>query len=1020
MKNHLSMVSEVEPRLLFILCIVLGILAACDSFTRPITIEERGKLAEEAEGDIVVGIVYSSSTPNLFREGAELAVEELNEHASVIGKKIQILVYDDKGDPEEGQRVAKKLAQNPNVIAVVGHGLSKVAIPVSIIYEATGIFFLSPATDPRLTLFGKEFTYQTVPNSIEIGRKIADYAINQMEVTRANRSEAKRVVIFYLREDAYKQIADSFAIRVGEQNFKLSAASLQELKQTGIPDNVLENLAVLKDKEFIQANELLNAVENTIGTELTLQYQEHILRRAQENKSQQPKIEILATRSYLPTQTDFRKILAEVNSLALVKNKPIDAVFVAGRVPPAGALIKQVRGMLGSDEIPGEELSIFGTDEIGTQQLWTDAGRLATGTTVVTLFNPKLPSPETRDFVKNFQRKYGIEPDAWAAQGYDALRLLAYTMEQSGSSVPSVLTNTLCFVKDWQGVTGSYTFTVNGIVENKTLFFKTAANSSFNFDQNIALTKPDPRYVIEDSTLRLPLIREPDTIDPGLASSPVSVEIIEQLFVGLTSLDPVTYEARPSLAERWELTNADNTVYRFHLRQDAKWMDKTEVTAADVVWTLQRNINPATRSPYAQLLYVLKNAEAIHKGKVTDISTLGVRAIDKFTVEFTLEHPAAYFPTQLTHPVFRPLPRHTIETYNTHWTDLENINTNGAYGLVKWDKGVMLILHSNPNYYDAEKVKAMIPEVRYYFIPNKAVAMAMYERNELDMLGGASYTSISAEDISRIQVDPVLRQEFRNVPSFSTRAYCFNMKRPPMDNPLVRKAIAAAIDRHLLVKLSTRGGEKEAITFTPPLILGDMTLANDLLGISFNPVQAKQWLADAGYPDGNGFPELTIMYPTITPTARSTTAHPLKAFLEHYLHISVKLQPVSPEEYPKLRAQPDASHHLFYFRWQADYPDANSMLNNAVFHPSNSPNLIGWDDRQFATLLEDAAKITDPKQLRQRNDLYKKAEQMLCRDETVVIPLFYDVAPMLVKPRVKDFRYMPLGGQYLRDCLFQK
>ena len=451
--------------------------------------------------------------------------------------------------------------------------------------------------------------------------------------------------------------------------------------------------------------------------------------------------------------------------------------------------------------------------------------------------------------------------------------------------------------------------------------------------------------------------------------------------------------------------------YTFHLRQDVKWTDGTPVTAQDVVWAIQRNINPAVKATYAYFLYPLKNAQALNTGEMTDPNAIGVRAVDDFTVEFTLEHPISYFPMLAGVNVYRPLPRHVLEKYGDTWTDPAHIQTNGSYRLARWDKGLVLILRRNPTYYDASHVA--IPEVRYYVIPSGSVGMAMYNQNELDLLGGP-YLQIPVNALAQIKTNPALRKQFVNQPEFCTYAFAFNTKRPPVDNLLVRKAIAAAIDRQLLVSLGTRAGEEPATTFTRPPMFGAVD-PQEGIGIRFNPIQAKQWLAEAGYPDGQGFPEITILYNTPDPTQYSRTAHPLRAFLKHYLNIDAKLLGVPSEEYEKLR-QPPETPHLFLLVWCADYPDANNFLREA-FYPGNAYYDLGWENQDFAGLLDDALKTNDSEQ---RKALYKRAEKILCAEDAAVVPLFYGAAPTLVKPRVKGWYYMAIGGQHIRDWSLQE
>jgi ABC-type oligopeptide transport system substrate-binding subunit len=655
----------------------------------------------------------------------------------------------------------------------------------------------------------------------------------------------------------------------------------------------------------------------------------------------------------------------------------------------------------------GINVPILGSELLDSSELWNIAGKTAEGTIVSTVFDPKQPKTPTRKFVKEFKARLGFEPDAWAAQGYDAVRLLAYAIETSGSFDPIVIGTTLRLLKNWEGVTGIYSFQDNGGISGKTIFFKEIKGGNFRFLERQLREEISLFEVIEDVTLRLPVEGVITTIDPGLCSDVTSIEIVEQLFMGLTDFDPETYEAVPELAKEWRVSE-DGKTYRFLMRNDVTWTDGKPVTAHDVVWAVQRNIKPETNSPYAYVMSVIKNAAAINSGEIKDLSQIGVRAIDDFTVEFELEHPAAYFPGMAGLWVFRPLPRDIIAVHGDQWTHPEYIQTNGSYRLFAWEKGMVLILRKNPMYFNAEKVS--IPEVRYYVIPESTVGMAMYRSNQLDIMGG-TYLRLPIDQLPNIMSSPEFSGEFFQEPTLCTYSYGFNTRRPPMDNLLVRKAISAAIDRKLLVQLIARGNES-ATTFTRPPVFGAVD-PKEKVGISFDPLQARAWLAEAGYPDGQGFPEIEVMYNQSE--THEKIARAIQTFLKHYLNINLKLSPQEWEDYVRLRGNPE-THHLYRFGWCADYPDANNWLNE-LFHPTKSPNYPGWNNQEFGELMELAERETD---IEKRKQLYKRAEQILCEEECVMLPIYFEAGGFLVKPRIKGWYNMALGGQHIRNWYLEE
>ncbi len=508
--------------------------------------------------------------------------------------------------------------------------------------------------------------------------------------------------------------------------------------------------------------------------------------------------------------------------------------------------------------------------------------------------------------------------------------------------------------------------------------------------------------------LRLPMEGIIPTIDPAYTIETASIEITEQLFLGLTDFDPETYEVRPELAESWTVS-FDGRVYRFNMRKDAYWTDGQPVTAHDIVWAIRRNLRFQTESPYAYSLFILKEARAINSGelrggKLIDPSELGVKAIDDYTIEFTLEHRAAYFPAMVGLWIYRPLPGKTIEKCKEDWTRPENIRTNGSYMLSAWKKGKMMILKKNPKYYDADRVA--IPEVHYYTVPESTSGFIMYKNDELDIIGG-SYMRLPLDDLPLIKSNPVLSIEYSNQPEFSTYYIGFNTKRTPVNSLLVRKAIIAAINRKLLIDVVTKGDEEPAMTFTRPPLFGSVA-PDKGIGIGFNPTQARKWLTEAGYPRGEGFPEITLMHNTSETHANIAKA--IQTFLKYYLNINIKIVHKEWTEYAEAIEQPDTPH-MFRLGWSADYPDANNWLHE-VFHPEISMNFIGWDNQEFADYVDGAQKTTDSNT---RKAFYEEAEKILCVKEAAIMPLFFYTAQYLVKPRVKDWYPMALGGQHIRN-----
>jgi len=544
--------------------------------------------------------------------------------------------------------------------------------------------------------------------------------------------------------------------------------------------------------------------------------------------------------------------------------------------------------------------------------------------------------------------------------------------------------------------------------------FFTFQSNSFGIDQS---DNEQLENVSKPKYIRLPIEGQIKTIDPSMSFDMGSIEITEQLFLGLTNYEYKNskYHVVPELAVKWSIFDNGKT-YRFWLRKDVFWVKSITgekirlVNAHDIVWAVHRNIDPKNDAPYASALYILKNAREINTGKNSNISDIGVKAIDDFIIEFNLEYAASYFPSMLAMGVFRPLPAMVIEKFGKKWTEPENIITNGSYILYKWLKRRKIILKINTNYFNFNNYS--IPELRYLIVPENFAALDMYLRNRLDIVGG-DYSRFSPIAISRINNNPELDNEHFNISRFSVYSYHFNTNRYPVDNLLVRKAITSAINRNLLIDIVTKGGEKPASTFTHPAFLG-YEEGKKYYDEHFNPVEAKKYLSNAGFPDGKNFPELILSYDVSD--SHTIIANSIKIMLEHYLKINIRLDPQEWGKFIDIISQEDKKNvpHLFRFGWASDYLDANNFLNEALFH---SRSFSGWDNKKYDDLLLNAS-------LEKNNDmrlkLYQQAENIMTFEDISVVPIFFETAHYLVKPWIRGWYPMPIGGQHIENWYFQK
>jgi oligopeptide transport system substrate-binding protein len=484
---------------------------------------------------------------------------------------------------------------------------------------------------------------------------------------------------------------------------------------------------------------------------------------------------------------------------------------------------------------------------------------------------------------------------------------------------------------------------------------------------------------------------EPLTLDPAKATDSASTDVIEQLFIGLVDFDDETGEVVPELATGWTVS-PDGRTYTFTLRSDVQWIDGHPVTAEDVRYGILRTLAPETNSGYAFTLYIIENGEPYHVGDISDPSQVGVTAVDSTTLRIRLEHPASYALSILTMWIARPMPQWAIETHGGAWIDPANIVTNGPYELSEWAHDDHIILDKSPIYCDAENVQ--IERVRMWMV-DLPTEWHMYLDGELDTATAPSLK------LGEVRTDPLLSQELVTAPSAST-FYCgFSVSQEPFGDPLVRKAFSAAIDRRGLISEVLGGVQLPALTYTPPGVFGHVDGYAEGVGLPYDPTQARQHLADAGYPDGDGLPTITFWVP---PESKSSGEY-IRDSWQATLGVSVTLDSsLAWGDY--LAALPDGEFQIWWLGWRMDYADANNFLNDGARRQSHGD----WNNPTYESLLEQAAEEQDPSV---RRALYKQAEEILVETDAVKAPLWYGTNFLLIKPHLE--RTYPAGKYDIAD-----
>ncbi|GMR09591.1 MAG: oligopeptide ABC transporter substrate-binding protein OppA [Anaerolineae bacterium] len=523
---------------------------------------------------------------------------------------------------------------------------------------------------------------------------------------------------------------------------------------------------------------------------------------------------------------------------------------------------------------------------------------------------------------------------------------------------------------------------------------------------------------------------EPPTADPSLATDTTSSNLIGSIFMGLTDQDDVTKEIVPSLATSWA-SSEDKTVWTFQLRDDIPWVQYNTTTgevdpvldddgnprivnANDVVYGVKRTCDPNTASDYAWLLYSIKGCEALNSADPSaedfqDVyGAMSVVALDDFTVEFTTEFGAGFFPGVVSMANLYPTPQWIIEDKGDRWIEPGFIVTNGAYVMSEWVHGDHLILEKNPLWplWGTDYGSGNIERIFGVTIEEASTSFAMYQNDELDTAG------VPLEEVDRVKAE--MASEFKNSPINCTYYYGFVTEKPPTDDVRVRKALSMGIDRATLVETVTKGGQIPANTFTNPLNFGQHAEDPDIApwalteekggtGYAKAVEMGKGLLAEAGFPNGAGL-DILLMHNVSEGHARIAQAVQAM-WQEAYPEMTVSVETQEWRVYlDTIRASSAIEQvpNVFRLGWCGDYPHANNWMHE-VFNPDEGANRIrlSVDDPQVGDLVKEYAETTVAAQVAspaEADALYKRAE-ILLNDEIVgIAPIYYYTTVNVTKP----------------------
>ena len=455
------------------------------------------------------------------------------------------------------------------------------------------------------------------------------------------------------------------------------------------------------------------------------------------------------------------------------------------------------------------------------------------------------------------------------------------------------------------------------------------------------------------------LVSPPTTLDPARVGDAQSGALVGQSFESLTTVDQ-SLQVRPALAESWRAEDGGSRIV-FQLRPDLRFSDGTPLRASDVVRSWLRLIDPTTPSPLASLLLDVRGATERLDGSGS-AEAVGLAADDDAeTVTVDLVRPVAEFPTIIAGPTFGIVPPevddHAVLRAGTRFV------ASGGYRVISEDDS-SIVLAANPVYWAGRPALSSITLITDI---GGASPVDVYERGSLD------YAPISVADASWIAYDRSLGPQLRQTPSLSTDFYRFDTSRAPFDDVRVRQAFGAAVDWRRIARLGVPDPSMVATSMVPPGIPGrsdrDVVPKHDV-------ATAKRLLAEAGYPGGKGFPDVTLT------TSGNGYDQAVVTELHRVLGVTVQQETMAFEPYfDRLDTDPP---QMWFLSWVADYPGRNDFLG--VLLKSGASNDYGrWSSTEFDTAIDAARAATDDAT---RDAAYDRAEAVVQRD-VPVIPMSY-------------------------------
>jgi oligopeptide transport system substrate-binding protein len=505
--------------------------------------------------------------------------------------------------------------------------------------------------------------------------------------------------------------------------------------------------------------------------------------------------------------------------------------------------------------------------------------------------------------------------------------------------------------------------------------------------------RPDPAVLAAEQVLHRDNADEPQTLDPHLAEGVPAGNILRDLFEGLTAESP---EGRivPGVAIRWNISR-DGRTYTFYLRRDARWSNGDPLRAEDFVYSFRRSADPATASNSANMLLPIENAGAVLSGMQSP-ETLGVEALDEFTLQIRLTDPTPYFLGLLTHSSTYPVHRPSVEEHGGRFSRPGNLVSNGAYVLSDWVVRSRIELVRNDLYWDT--ANTIIDKVVYHPLEDQSASLKQFRAGAIQWtyeVPNNQFRWLLENYSDELVISPWLGSYF----------FGFNLQREPfIETPMLRRALVLAIDRELITEKVSQFGEKPSFTLVPPGIGEYVSPIPEYAGWTQEErnEEARRLYEAAGYTEEDPL-RIEIRYNTSENHKKIALA--IASLWKQVLGVQATLVNEEWKVFLQNRSQRILTQ-VFRAGWIGDYADPYSFLQ--LFRTEHGQNDYGFSNSLYDSLLEQIAAERIPAR---RRRLMQEAERVLL-EELPIIPVYTYVTKRLVDPHLRGWASNVMDHHY--------